>query len=80
MSHTLHPPPVCQLAAAMASMENLSPRGKATNGERHHTRITIASGGGPTDDKPGVTLEPPSDPNRVSAFRNVRVADIHKVY
>ena len=42
--------------------------------------ITIASGGGPTEDKPGVTLEPPSDPNRVSAFLNIRVADIHAVY
>ena len=24
--------------------------------------ITIGTGGGPTDDKPNVTLEPPSDP------------------
>jgi catechol 2,3-dioxygenase-like lactoylglutathione lyase family enzyme len=37
-------------------------------------------GGGPTDDKPTVTLETPRDPNRTSAFLNVRVADIAQVY
>ena len=37
-------------------------------------------GGGPTDDKPGVTLRTPQDPNETSAFLNVRVADIQKVY
>jgi catechol 2,3-dioxygenase-like lactoylglutathione lyase family enzyme len=42
--------------------------------------ITINVGGGPTDDKPAVTLETPPDPNRVSAFLNVRVADIEAIY
>ena len=42
--------------------------------------ITIGSGGGPTDDKPTVTLEPPPDPDHVSSFLNIRVADIHAVY
>ena len=42
--------------------------------------IIINVGGGPTDDKPTVTLEPPSDQDRVSAFLNIRVADIHAVY
>lgn len=42
--------------------------------------IIINVGGGPTDDKPEVVLEPPSDPNRVSAFLNLRVADIGKLY
>ena len=42
--------------------------------------ITISTGGGPTADKPGVTLEPPSDPHRASAFLNIRVADIQGVY
>lgn len=37
-------------------------------------------GGGPTDDKPEVTLETPPDPNRVSSFLNIRVADIAAVY
>lgn len=37
-------------------------------------------GGGPTEDKPEVTLEVPQDPNRVSAFLNIRVADIQQIY
>jgi catechol 2,3-dioxygenase-like lactoylglutathione lyase family enzyme len=45
-----------------------------------NTWIIINVGGGPTDDKPDITLEPPSDPNRVSSFVNIRVADIHAVY
>src|SRR5437899_5988933 len=42
--------------------------------------VTISVGGGPTDDKPTVTLEPPSDPDRASSFLNIRVADIGAVY
>jgi catechol 2,3-dioxygenase-like lactoylglutathione lyase family enzyme len=42
--------------------------------------IIINSGGGPTDDKPQVTLEVPTDPTRTSAFLNIRVADVHAVY
>jgi catechol 2,3-dioxygenase-like lactoylglutathione lyase family enzyme len=42
--------------------------------------VIINLGGGPTDDKPEVVLEPPRDPNRVSAFLNLRVADIHTAY
>ena len=42
--------------------------------------IVINVGGGPTDDKPTVTLEPPPDPDSVSSFLNIRVADIHSVY
>src|SRR6476661_8898257 len=42
--------------------------------------IIINVGGGPTDDKPTVTLEPPGDPDRVSSFLNIRVADIQAVY
>ena len=42
--------------------------------------IIINVGGGPTDDKPEVTLEAPGDPDRVSSFLNIRVADIHAVY
>jgi hypothetical protein len=45
-----------------------------------NTCIIINVGGGPTDDKPSVTLETPSDPDRVSSFLNIRVADIHAVY
>ena len=42
--------------------------------------ITISRGGGPTNDKPDVTLAPPSDLGRVSSFLNIRVADIRAVY
>ena len=42
--------------------------------------VTITGGGGPTEDKPTVTLEPPTDPNRVSVLLNLRVADIAAVY
>src|SRR6201994_934523 len=42
--------------------------------------VIINEGGGPTDDKPAVTLETPSDPDRVSSFLNIRVKDIQAVY
>ena len=42
--------------------------------------VIINVGGGPTDDKPTVTLEPPPDPDRTSSFLNIRVADIEAVY
>ena len=42
--------------------------------------IVINTGGPPTDDKPTVTLEPPHDPDHVSSFLNIRVADINAVY
>jgi lactoylglutathione lyase len=42
--------------------------------------VIINVGGGPTDDKPEVVLEPPADPTRASAFLNLRVADIQATY
>src|ERR1700712_255835 len=45
-----------------------------------NTFIIINVGGGPTDDKPTVILETPPDPDRVSSFLNIRVADIGAVY
>jgi catechol 2,3-dioxygenase-like lactoylglutathione lyase family enzyme len=45
-----------------------------------NTFIIINGGGGPTDDKPTVTLETPRDPDRVSSFLNIRVKDIAAVY
>ena len=42
--------------------------------------IIINVGGGPTEDKPTVTLETPPDPDRTSSFLNIRVADIQGVY
>ena len=37
-------------------------------------------GGGPTPDKPSVTLSVPDDPDRFSSFLNIRVADIQACY
>jgi len=45
-----------------------------------NTWLILNVGGGPTDDKPTVTLETPPDPDRTSAFMNVRVADIQQIY
>jgi catechol 2,3-dioxygenase-like lactoylglutathione lyase family enzyme len=42
--------------------------------------LIMNAGGGPTDDKPGVTLRTPRSTNETSAFLNVRVADIQKAY
>lgn len=42
--------------------------------------IIINVGGGPTGDKPTVTLETPTDPSRVSSLLNIRVADIQAIY
>ena len=45
-----------------------------------NTWITLNVGGGPTEDKPNVTLKTPDDLNNVSSFLNFRVADVQKVY
>jgi catechol 2,3-dioxygenase-like lactoylglutathione lyase family enzyme len=45
-----------------------------------NTWIIANVGGGPTEDKPTVTLAPPDDPDRVDSFMNLRVADIHAAY
>jgi catechol 2,3-dioxygenase-like lactoylglutathione lyase family enzyme len=42
--------------------------------------IIMNPGGGPTPDKPDVTLRPPDDRHTVSSFLNLRVADIHACY
>jgi catechol 2,3-dioxygenase-like lactoylglutathione lyase family enzyme len=42
--------------------------------------LVLNTGGGPTPDKPQVTVAPPDDPTRVSAFLNIRVADLDAVY
>jgi lactoylglutathione lyase len=42
--------------------------------------LILNSGGGPTDDKPAVTLAPPTDPGLASAFLNIKVADIGAAY
>jgi len=42
--------------------------------------IIINVGGGPTEDKPTVTLEAPTDLDRVTSFMNIRVADIEAIH
>jgi catechol 2,3-dioxygenase-like lactoylglutathione lyase family enzyme len=54
--------------------------GLPTNVQLSNSFIVISVGGGPTDDKPAVTLETPPDPDRVSSFLNIRVKDIHAAY
>jgi catechol 2,3-dioxygenase-like lactoylglutathione lyase family enzyme len=44
-----------------------------------NSRLIINVGGGPTDDKPSVTLGTPSDLDRTSSFLNIRVSDIQAV-
>jgi predicted enzyme related to lactoylglutathione lyase len=45
-----------------------------------NTWLIVNVGGGPTPDKPTITLSVPADPDRVSSFMNIRVADIHACY
>jgi catechol 2,3-dioxygenase-like lactoylglutathione lyase family enzyme len=42
--------------------------------------VIINVGGGPAEDKPTVTLDTPSDPNRVNSFLNIRLKDIQAAY
>ncbi len=42
--------------------------------------LIVNVGGGPTPDKPSVTLSVPDDPDAVSSFMNIRVADIQACY
>jgi len=42
--------------------------------------IILNVGGGPTDDKPSVTLHPPTNPDEASSFMNIRVADVQACY
>jgi lactoylglutathione lyase len=46
----------------------------------HNGWLVINRGGGPTPDKPEVTMTPPEDLKRVSTLMNIRVADIATVY
>jgi lactoylglutathione lyase len=55
-------------------------KGEPTIIESANTWVILNVGGGPTDDKPTVTLRTPHDPNEVSSFLNIRVADIHSCY
>jgi predicted enzyme related to lactoylglutathione lyase len=45
-----------------------------------NTWLIVNVGGGPTPDKPSVTLSVPADSDSVSSFMNIRVADIQACY
>jgi predicted enzyme related to lactoylglutathione lyase len=45
-----------------------------------NTWLIVNVGGGPTPDKPSVTLTAPTDPDCVNSFMNIRVADIQASY
>ena len=45
-----------------------------------NTWLIVNVGGGPTPDKPSVTLSVLADPDRISSFMNIRVADIRACY
>ena len=45
-----------------------------------NTWLIVNVGGGPTPDKPSVTLSVPANPDAVSSFMNIRVADIQACY
>lgn len=42
--------------------------------------VIMNPGGGPTPDKPDVSLKPPAEQDTVSSFMNIRVADIYAAY
>lgn len=42
--------------------------------------VIVNVGGGPTDDKPTVTLHTPDNPDETTSFMNIRVADIQSCY
>ena len=45
-----------------------------------NTWLLVNVGGGPTPDKPSVTLSFLADPDKISSFMNIRVADIQACY
>ena len=45
-----------------------------------NTWLIVNVGGGPTPDKPTVTLNVLDDPDKISSFMNIRVADIQASY
>jgi catechol 2,3-dioxygenase-like lactoylglutathione lyase family enzyme len=42
--------------------------------------LLVVTGGGPTEDKPDVTFEPPTDPRRVAHSMTIRVPDCRRAY
>jgi catechol 2,3-dioxygenase-like lactoylglutathione lyase family enzyme len=59
---------------------NVVRKGEPTIIQIANSWLILNVGGGPTDDKPTVTLHTPQNPNEVSSFMNIRVADIRTSY
>src|SRR5262249_16092295 len=80
-AHVEPPPPFyTQLLAAEPVDHGDSYTGSPTITALANVWVTTDFGGESTPDKPTVTLRAPSDPNNVSSFLNIRVADIESVY
>jgi hypothetical protein len=65
-------------SAAASSTEDS--KGASGHIQIANTWLIVNVGGGPTPDKPSVTLNVPADPDKVSSFLNVRVAGIRACY
>jgi len=59
---------------------NIVREGEPTIIQIANSWIILNVGGGPTDDKPTVTLRTPQNHNEASNFMNIRVADIRSCY
>jgi catechol 2,3-dioxygenase-like lactoylglutathione lyase family enzyme len=59
---------------------NIIRRGEPTVIQLANSWVIVNVGGGPTDDKPNVTLHTPEDPNEATSFMNIRVADVWACY
>lgn len=59
---------------------NVVLKGEPTIIEIANSWLILNVGGGPTDDKPMVTLRTPQNHNEASNFMNIRVADIWACY
>jgi hypothetical protein len=55
-------------------------KGASGHIEIANTWLIVNVGGGPTPDKPTVTLSVLADPDKISSFMNIRVADIQACY
>ncbi|MGA9585550.1 MAG: VOC family protein [Terracidiphilus sp.] len=55
-------------------------KGASGHIEIANTWLIVNVGGGPTPDKPTITLSVPADPDKISSFLNIRVADIQACY
>lgn len=62
------------------SQHNQVIEGEPTIIEIAYSWLILNTGGGPTDDKPIVTLHTPQNPNEVTNFMNIRVVDIRSCY